>query len=286
MSNKTDQLRLFAKGEEAPEAKPLSKGFKSDLPPVPELRHVEDPYREENLGPRVASEYECQRRAARRELAWTRGAQLLVRVAVLALVVGGAYGAAGYLAFVRLPDAIARLEQRIAIARASQNLLADLKAKSGLAAADKNRSAQLKALAKLFGAPEFAKIDGNAPDRVALARRLKEVDGRLQALQRQTDQQEKRVKGMGRGGDMDRARRDKAVAELKRLRSALDAAGQARDRELETAFARLKALESLAQSPEGVAASQDRLDRLRVWRERLTVWPLPRYRHLFNPKEP
>lgn len=292
MSDRPDQLTLFSKGEETPEAKPLSKGFKSDLPPVPELRYVEDPYREENLGPRVMSEYERQRRALRRELAWSRGARLLVRVVVLALLVVGAYGAAGYLAFVRLPDAIARLEQRVAFVQASQSMLADLKAKSGLSATEKDRTARLQAFAKLFGAPELAEIDGNAPDRVALARRLKGAFGRLQALQRQLDQQEKRVKAMdrgvgsARGSDMERERKKKAVAELKRLRTEFGDAEQARDRELETASARLKALESLAQSPDGAAASQERLDRLRAWRDRLTVWPLPRYRHWFNPKEP
>lgn len=231
----------------------------------------------------VMSEYERQRQACQREMARERHVRRAIRFMGLVLMVGAGYAVAGYFAYVRLPTEIANLERQVASAEATQDVFGRLKARSGLVAAGQDPVKQAAALERLLGSPEFARLDGNTRAVADLVRRLTTSRGRLQTLRKQILQGENRVKMLnrefegpvGKGSATWQRKMDKAKAELDRLKDDLQTAENMRAEALTAARARVKELDSIASADGTNADDRERLENLRAWRDRLTVWPLP-----------
>ena len=252
---------------------------------------------------RVMSEYERQMMIARRERRLSGLARLAGTVVLTGLLVVIAYVAAGFVAFVHLPPKINDIEQRIASGHAEQeakqqnrNLLRGMKAKSGIDAAGEDKAKQLAAFAALLESGTFASLEKQCgmTSPAADALRLSAVGKKLLNLGKEIAQKENRIKmynrefvgPVGKGSPGWQAKMTKVRAELSALQKQYADLEQTRDTALDAARDRLQRVErTLAPSQTVSPAEQERLETMRTWRDRLKVWPLHRFEHLFTAKE-
>ena len=273
------------------------------LPPVPELRYAEDAKPEGAPTERVMSEYERQMMIARRERRLAGLIRLVRNVVLTGLLVVIAYAVAGFVAFVHLPPKIADIEGRIAGSLAEQeakqqsrDILRGLKAKSGVDTSGENKAKQLAAFAALLESKAFAALEKQCgmPPPPANMPRLSAVGRKLLNLDKEVAQKENRISmynrefagPTGKGSPGWQAKMAKVRAELSALRKQCTDLERTRDTALDAARERLQGVErALAPSQTVSPAEQERLETMRTWRDRLKIWPLPRFEHLFTVKE-
>ena len=240
----------------------------------------------EASGP-VMSEYERQRQAYRRERARSRRVRLLVRAALLLVLVVAAYAVAGYVALVHLPPEIARLEREVAASgqavqadRADLALFRSIRAKSGLDAAGKDPAKRLAALVQITRLPGFQDLQRRGG--LAALPELPRTQARLAALRRELQQKKNRVQMLdrefegpvGKGSAAWQQKMQKAARERDAAAESVKAAESQLDRQVKTAMDALAAFEKSLSAPEAPSPGAERLERLRMWRGRLLVWPL------------
>ncbi len=234
------------------------------------------------------SEYERMRQEARREQARERRIRFLVRGALLLAAVAAAYAVAGYFAYVHLPEEIARLEKIVsadnrnrqdAVERAGR--FQSLRRKFGLDAAGKDVGKQFAALVQLARQPGFGDLQKDGG--LSAIAELPRLQARLEALRKDLAQKQVRVKmldrefegPMGKGSASWKEKRQKAEDARADAETALREAMSARDEQVRAAMEKLAAYGKSLDAPRGTSPEEERLGRLRAWRDRLQVWPLP-----------
>ena len=247
----------------------------------------------------VMSEYERQRQAFLQEQARAGRFRLVGNILVALCLVLAGCAVAGYFALVRLPAEILRLEQAVSAERQARDNAGEMldfykaaKARSGLDAAGADPAKQLAALTQFTREPGFQELRKRGE--LSAVAELARCQARLAPLRNTLAQKQNRVKMLnrefngpvGKGSASWQQKMAKAEAEQEAAEEALREATSVRDKQAQAAREALRGFEKKLPVPGGGASpEEEKLARLRAWRDRLMVWPLPALEKLFKSRE-